>query len=41
VLERLGAAGFTRVAAVELDSPVSDLHVRRVVVPGMHISELL
>jgi len=41
VLERLGAAGFTRVAAVDLDSPVSDLYVRRVVVPGMRISELL
>lgn len=41
VLERLKRAGFTQVAAVELDSPVPGLHVRRVVVPGMRISELL
>ncbi|WP_420718350.1 YcaO-like family protein [Pyxidicoccus sp. MSG2] len=41
VLELLKRAGFARVAAVELDSPVTGLHVRRVVVPGMRISELL
>jgi ribosomal protein S12 methylthiotransferase accessory factor len=41
VLERMKAAGFKRVASVELDSPVPGLHVRRVVVPGMHVSELL
>jgi ribosomal protein S12 methylthiotransferase accessory factor len=41
VLELLKRAGFARAAAVELDSPVTGLHVRRVVVPGMHISELL
>jgi len=41
VLARLGRAGFQRVAAVALDSPVAGLHVRRVVVPGMRISELL
>ena len=41
VLGLLKRAGFTQVAAVELDAPVSGLHVRRVVVPGMRISELL
>ncbi|WP_223759424.1 YcaO-like family protein [Myxococcus sp. RHSTA-1-4] len=41
VLELMKRAGFARVAAVELDSPVAGLHVRRVVVPGMRISELL
>ncbi|MCE9666586.1 YcaO-like family protein [Myxococcus stipitatus] len=41
VLARLARAGFTRVAAVELESPVAELAVRKVVVPGMRISELL
>jgi ribosomal protein S12 methylthiotransferase accessory factor len=41
VLERMKRAGFTQVAEVALDSPVAGLHVRRVVVPGMRISELL
>ncbi|MCP3097570.1 YcaO-like family protein [Myxococcus sp. K15C18031901] len=41
VLSRLGRAGFTRVAAVSLDAPVAELAVRKVVVPGMCISELL
>jgi ribosomal protein S12 methylthiotransferase accessory factor len=41
VLERLKRAGFTQVAAVALDSPVPGLHIQRVVVPGMRISELL
>ncbi|WP_224369760.1 YcaO-like family protein [Hyalangium versicolor] len=41
VLRQLQRAGFTQVAAVTLDSPVPGLHVRRVVVPGMRISELL
>ncbi|WP_254626553.1 YcaO-like family protein [Myxococcus sp. CA039A] len=41
VLTRLKRAGFARVASVELDAPVPGLHVRRVVVPGMLISELL
>ncbi len=41
VLEQLRRAGFTQVAAVTLDAPLSGLHVRRVVVPGMRISELL
>jgi ribosomal protein S12 methylthiotransferase accessory factor len=41
VLQQLRQAGFTQVAAVTLDAPVPGLHVRRVVVPGMRISELL
>ncbi|MDY7225623.1 YcaO-like family protein [Hyalangium rubrum] len=41
VLNQLRRAGFTQVAAVTLDPPVPGLHVRRVVVPGMRISELL
>lgn len=41
VLHQLRRAGFTQVAAVTLDAPVPGLHVRRVVVPGMRISELL
>jgi ribosomal protein S12 methylthiotransferase accessory factor len=41
VLKQMGAAGFTQVAAVSLDAPVPGLHVKRVVVPGMRISELL
>jgi ribosomal protein S12 methylthiotransferase accessory factor len=41
VLQQLRRAGFTQVAAVTLDAPVPGLHVRRVVVPGMRISELL
>jgi ribosomal protein S12 methylthiotransferase accessory factor len=41
VLSQLRRAGFTQVAAVTLDAPTPGLHVRRVVVPGMRISELL
>ncbi|XXF76082.1 YcaO-like family protein [Myxococcaceae bacterium GXIMD 01537] len=41
VLKQMRAAGFTQVAAVSLDAPVPGLHVKRVVVPGMRISELL
>lgn len=41
VLGQLKRAGFTQVAAVALDAPVAGLHVWKVVVPGMHISELL
>jgi ribosomal protein S12 methylthiotransferase accessory factor len=41
VLNQLQRAGFTQVAAVALDAPVPGLHVQRVVVPGMRISELL
>jgi ribosomal protein S12 methylthiotransferase accessory factor len=41
VLDLLKRAGFARVAAVALDSPVEGVHVRRVVVPGMRVSELL
>ncbi|MCP3144693.1 YcaO-like family protein [Pyxidicoccus xibeiensis] len=41
VLALLKQAGFHQVAEVELDSPLPEVHVRRVVVPGMHISELL
>ncbi len=41
VLNQLRRAGFTQVAAVTLDAPMPGLHVRRVVVPGMRISELL
>ncbi len=41
VLELLRRAGFTQAAVVDLDAPVPGLHVRRVVVPGMRISELL
>jgi YcaO-like protein with predicted kinase domain len=41
VLTQLRQAGFTRAAAVALDAPLPGLHVRRVVVPGMGISELL
>jgi YcaO-like protein with predicted kinase domain len=40
-LDQLRRAGFTQVAAVTLEAPVPGLHVRRVVVPGMRISELL
>jgi YcaO-like protein with predicted kinase domain len=40
VLHHLRSAGFTQVAALTLDAPVPGLHVRRVVVPGMRISEL-
>jgi ribosomal protein S12 methylthiotransferase accessory factor len=40
VLHHLRSAGFTQVAAITLDSPMSGLHVQRVVVPGMRISEL-
>ncbi len=41
VLKQMRAAGFTQVAAVSLEAPVPGLHVKRVVVPGMRISELL
>ncbi|MFL5344410.1 MAG: YcaO-like family protein [Hyalangium sp.] len=41
VLHQLRRAGFTQVAEVTLDAPMPGLHVRRVVVPGMRISELL
>jgi ribosomal protein S12 methylthiotransferase accessory factor len=41
VLERLGRAGFPRAAAVELEAPLPGLHVVRVVVPGLRVSELL
>jgi ribosomal protein S12 methylthiotransferase accessory factor len=41
VLKQMRGAGFTQVAAVSLDAPVPGLHVKRVVVPGMRISELL
>lgn len=40
VMNHLRSAGFTQVAALTLDAPVPGLHVRRVVVPGMRISEL-
>lgn len=40
VLQRLRSAGFIQVAAVTLDAPMAGLHVQRVVVPGMRISEL-
>ncbi len=41
VLNQLRHAGFTQAAVVTLDAPISGLHVQRVVVPGMRISELL
>ncbi len=41
VLARLARAGFPRAAAVELDAPLPGLHVVRVVVPGLRVSELL
>jgi ribosomal protein S12 methylthiotransferase accessory factor len=41
VLARLGRAGFPRAAVVELDAPLPGLHVVRVVVPGLRVSELL
>jgi ribosomal protein S12 methylthiotransferase accessory factor len=41
VLNQLRRAGFTQAAAVTLDAPIPGLHVQRVVVPGMRISELL
>ncbi|RKG97155.1 YcaO-like family protein, partial [Corallococcus carmarthensis] len=41
VLSLLDGAGFTRVAGVALDAPVPGLHVWKVVVPGMRVSELL
>jgi ribosomal protein S12 methylthiotransferase accessory factor len=40
VLHQLRSAGFTQVAAITLDAPMPGLHVLRVVVPGMRISEL-
>ncbi|MGZ3459401.1 MAG: YcaO-like family protein, partial [Archangium sp.] len=41
VLARLAGAGFPRAAAVELEAPLPGLHVVRVVVPGLRVSELL
>ncbi|CAM3451760.1 YcaO-like family protein [Corallococcus soli] len=41
VLTRLERAGFARVAALALDAPLPGLHVWKVVVPGMRVSELL
>ncbi|HYH99047.1 YcaO-like family protein [Hyalangium sp.] len=41
VLRQLRSGGFTQAAAVTLDAPLPGLHVRRVVVPGMGLSELL
>ncbi|RKH90738.1 fatty acid-binding protein, partial [Corallococcus praedator] len=41
VLESLERAGFAQVAAMALDAPLSGLHVWKVVVPGMRVSELL
>lgn len=41
VLNRLAKAGFSRAAAVELEAPLPGLHVMRVVVPGLLVSELL
>jgi YcaO-like protein with predicted kinase domain len=41
VLNQLWRAGFTQAAAVTLDAPIPGLHVQRVVLPGMRISELL
>jgi len=41
VLSRLKRAGFRRVAAVQLEAPVPELHVVRVLVPGFRLSELL
>lgn len=41
VLAKLKRAGFTRVAGVALDAPLPGLHVWKVVVPGMRVSELL
>ena len=41
VLARLRRAGFTDVAALSLEAPLEALSVVRVVVPQMHVSELL
>ncbi|WP_233261758.1 YcaO-like family protein [Vitiosangium sp. GDMCC 1.1324] len=41
VLARLDRAGFSQAAAVELEAPLPGLHVVRVVVPGLRVSELL
>ncbi|RKH68576.1 fatty acid-binding protein [Corallococcus interemptor] len=41
VLSLLDGAGFKQVAGVALDAPVPGLHVWKVVVPGMQVSELL
>jgi len=41
VLRRLAEAGFSRAAAVDLEAPLPGLHVVRVVVPGLRVSELL
>lgn len=41
VVARLTRAGFSRAAVVELEAPLPGLHVVRVVVPGLRVSELL
>ena len=41
VTARLARAGFSRAAVVELEAPLPGLHVVRVVVPGLRVSELL
>ncbi|MCY1045121.1 YcaO-like family protein [Corallococcus sp. bb12-1] len=41
VLTLLEGAGFAQVAAMALDAPLGGLHVWKVVVPGMRVSELL
>ncbi len=41
VLARLSRAGFPRAAVVALSVPLPGLHVLRVVVPGLRVSELL
>jgi YcaO-like protein with predicted kinase domain len=41
VLARLTGAGFSRAAAVDLEAPLPGLHVVRVVIPGLRVSELL
>jgi ribosomal protein S12 methylthiotransferase accessory factor len=41
VLARLAGAGFSRAAVIDLEAPLPGLHVVRVVVPGLRVSELL
>jgi len=41
VLARLEGAGFSRTALIDLEAPLPGLHVVRVVVPGLRVSELL
>ncbi|MBJ6763068.1 YcaO-like family protein [Myxococcaceae bacterium JPH2] len=41
VLARLARAGFRDVAGVAMDAPVPGLHVWKVIIPGMRVSELL